>query len=117
MAAKPDPDNYGIAIQFDEGRASDGSSRIEMLSSVWAGNLYQGRRLNKIDGFGENGSIVMAAKEIPNEVFYKGSYNLVKNNKTGEYQLQLRGMLTLEPGDSSSQEQISTSLRCVNISN
>ena len=119
MAAKPGPDNYGISVNFDEGRASDGSARLEMLSSIWAGDLYQGQRINTADDFGKNGTVVLAAKQDATRVFYKGDYNLIKDGKTGKYALHLKGQMNLDPSDSSaaSFEPISTALPCVDISN
>lgn len=119
MAAQPASDNYGIAVQFDEHRASDGESRDEMLSTVWAGNLYQGTRLNKGDGLGKNGSIVMASKENSKNVFYEGTYSLVDGGTAGKYKMRLNGKLNLDPESSSINEgeNISTTLNCVDISN
>lgn len=117
MSSEPDPNNYGFAVQFDESR-SGASNRLEMLSSIWGGNLYQGLRLNKKDEFGKNGTVVMAAKEDSKKVFYKGAYNMIKNAKTGNYDLELLGQLNLDPtGPSSIFESISTKLECVDISN
>jgi hypothetical protein len=115
MAAKPDPDNYGISVQFDEGRSDDGSSRLETLSSVWQGSLFQGSRVNSKDGFGENGTITMAAKDDAKKIFYKGKYSLVAAGKG--YKLSLKGLLNVDPSDASSPETISTTLPCVDISN
>lgn len=118
MSATPGPNNYGISVQFDEMRAADGENRVEMLSSVWAGDLYQGSRLNKTDGFGQNGMIVMSLKENSEAVFYKGSYNLVLlDAKTQKYNLQLSGQLNTVPSEPSLAETVTTTLNCVNISN
>lgn len=118
MTAEPGPDNYGFAVQFDESRARDGESRLEVLSTVWAGNLYQGRRINSNHGFGENGTVVMTGKANANETLYNGSYNIIKDAKTGDYQLELKGDFNTTPGNSLPPvEQISTTLNCVNISN
>ena len=118
MAAAPGPDNYGLSVQFDEARAEDGMNRLEILSSVWGGDLYQGSRLNINDGFGENGTIIMAQKDDPKKSFYQGSYNVVQDATTGNYILQLLGKLNLDPNDLSEiPESISTTLPCINISN
>lgn len=117
MSSEPDPNNYGFAIQFDESRAAGGSNRLEMLSSIWVGNLYQGSRLNEEDEFGKKGTVVMAAKDDPKKIFYKGAYNMIVNAKTGNYDLELEGQLNLNPTDPSSFESISTKLQCIDISN
>jgi hypothetical protein len=118
MTATPGPNNYGISVQFDEMRASDGASRVETLSSVWAGDLYQGSRLNKTDGFGQNGTVVMTLKGNPKAAFYKGSYNLVLlDAETQKYDLQLKGQLNTVPSQPSMAEAVSTTLNCVNLSN
>jgi hypothetical protein len=115
MAAKPDPDNYGISLQFDEGRSEDGNNRLETLSTVWQSNLFQGSRVNSKDGFGENGTITLAAKDDAKRIFYKGKYNLVATGKT--YKLSLKGLLSVDPSDATSAVAISTNLPCVDISN
>ena len=111
MSAEPGPDNYGIAIHFDESRGNGGMSRIEVLSAVWAGDLYQGTRINESFQFGANGQVVMSLKNDSNKVFYKGAYNLVKKAGATGYDLQLKGELSLLG------EKIDTTLSCVDISN
>jgi hypothetical protein len=118
MSSKAGPENYGVSIQLDEGRAADGTSRVEMLSSVWAGDLYQGQRLNKNDGFGQMGIIVMADKTALKNVYYKGAYDLLQDSKTGKFSLQLRGLMNLEPASPHQMyETIKTTLKCTDISN
>ena len=117
ICAGPITARYQIAVQFDEARAN-GESRIEVLSSVWAGNLYQGSRINTGNGFGENGTVVMAAKNDPRKVFYRGRYNFVRDAESGGYKLQLKGKWNMSPVDSSAPfEFISATLDCSDISN
>lgn len=117
MSSTPGNDNYGIAVLFDEYRAGDGQSRQEILSSVWQTDLYQGSRMNRNDGFGKNGSIVLAAKDDSKKIFFSGKYNLVQNTKNQSYALQLNGRINLEPTANAPTDKINTSLKCVNISN
>lgn len=117
LAATPGPDNYGFAVQFDESRADDGESRNEMLSTVWAGKLYQGVRLNSNDDFGKNGTILMAAMAGKNAIFYKGTYNIIQNSKNYRYKLKLKGQLNTNPADVLSVQNVSTTLNCKDISN
>lgn len=117
MTSQPGPDNYGISIQVDEYRAAYGDTRAELLSSVWAGNLYQGIRLNENNGIAFSGEIVMASKSNAKEVFYAGTYKLAQDTE-GKYLLKLDGQLNLNPKDASLlKETVSTTLPCVNISN
>ncbi len=117
MSAKPGPDNYGFAIQLDEGRASDGVGRKEVLSSVWAGKLYQGSRLNKQLDVGQDGMIAMIAPGTKNKVFFTGHYNLMSDAKTATYKLQLQGAFNTEPTNPASKESIATVLDCTDLSN
>lgn len=118
MAAAPSPDNYGFAVQIDESRADDGASRNEMFSTVWAGNLYQGVRLNSDDDFGKNGTILMTAADDTNVIFFKGSYNVIQSSsKKFRYKLKLKGQLNTNPTDALSVQNVSTTLNCVDISN
>lgn len=119
MAATPGSDNYGFAVQFDESRAESGESRNEMLSTVWAGKLYQGVRLNNNDDFGKNGTISMAAANSTSEIFFKGSYELIQSraSKSYPYKLKLKGQMNLSPSDALSLQQVSTTLNCLDISN
>jgi hypothetical protein len=116
-SSKPGPDNYGFAVQFDESRGPNGDDRLEVLSTVWAGALYQGSRVNTKDDFGQNGTITMVGAD-GKSVFYKGTYNVVQNPKTHAYTMQLKGALSVDPTDTTiAPDAISTTLSCVNISN
>lgn len=108
-----DPDNYGISIIFDEAR-SGSDTRAEMLSSVFAGELYQG--IKEDSNWGDRQDITIAAKDDAKKIFFKGKYQVILNNKTGKSQLKLDGQLNLE-ADGSVGEAISTTLTCVDISN
>lgn len=115
MAAQPDPDNYGLAIQFDDGRASDGESRYEVLSSVWAGNLYQGSETNKSGDYPANHAIVLKARTGSAKTsFFRGTYSITEGGK----KLVLKGLFNTDPTmPSSKPTAISTTLDCVDISN
>ncbi len=108
-----DPDNYGISIIFDEAR-SGADTRAETLSSVFAGELYQGIKADS--NWGDKQEIMIAAKDDAKKVFFKGQYQVVSNNKTGKSQLKLDGQINLV-ADGSAGETISTTLKCVDISN
>ena len=112
MEQEPGPSNYGISVIFDEYR-SDGSIRNESLSSVFAGNLYQG--INIDSDWGEKQSITIASKADSKYIFFKGQYQVISNTN-GKYELTLVGQMNLEP-DGSAGEDISTTLGCVDISN
>lgn len=113
MSAQRGPDNYGFSIQFDEHRS--GAGRVELLSAVWAGDLYQGSRATDGTELGKNGVIALRSKEDPRAVFFQGKYNLVK--KGGVSQLALQGSMNLTPEDAATAEAVTTTLRCVDLSN
>ncbi|GEM_PF-4253224 len=104
-------DNYGISIILDEFR-SGADSRAEMLSSVFAGKLYQG--INANSNWGDKQDITITAKDDAKKIFFKGQYQVVFINSM--LQLKLDGQINLE-ADGSLGEVISTNLKCVDISN
>ena len=108
-----DSNNYGISVIFDEGR-SGADTRAEMLSSVFAGELYQGIKANS--NWGDKQDIAITAKGDAKKIFFKGKYQIVSDNKTGDTQLKLDGQINLN-ADGSAGEVISTTLNCVDISN
>lgn len=108
-----DPDNYGISIILDEGRAEAGT-RSETLSSVFAGQFYQGIKADS--NWGDMQDIAIAAKDDATKTFFKGKYQVVTNNTSDESQLKLEGRIHLR-ADGSAGEVISTTLNCVDISN
>jgi hypothetical protein len=113
MTKTPSPDNYGLAIQFDEHRNATGDGREEDLYAIWAGNLYQGVGVQKNDN-GFAGDVTVADKNNGKNVFFQGSYAFSGNLK----KLTLKGKLSLDPTDEGAQpEALSTTLDCVNISN
>ena len=115
MTSKPGPDNYGFAILFDDHRAEDGEGRLETLSTVWAGVLYQGADLNHTGVFGHKRAVVVTASDDVGRVFFKGKYNLIQNPKTGAYKMQLNGKMTIAQSEPT--QSISTTLLCTDISN
>lgn len=110
-----DGDKYGIAILFDDTRASDGESRNETLSTVWAGELYQGVRVNS-DDLGRKGPITMTHKERSEQVFFSGEYELIQT-RSGAYRLGINGEINLSPTtETSSSIPVATTLKCTDIS-
>ncbi|HVJ65400.1 MAG TPA: hypothetical protein VM901_09105 [Bdellovibrionota bacterium] len=119
-AAESGPDNYGFAVQLDESRGpvievGDESiqTRDELLSVVWAGSLYQGRvRKNEEATFGEGRTKLENA--TTKKFFFAGTYALDVKKGT----LKLEGGVNLSPNDKDSEVQkISTTLKCVDLSN
>ena len=116
--AESGPDNYGFAVQLDESRGpvievGDDTiqTRVELLSVVWAGSLYQGKVLqNEEATFGAGRTKL--ANPTTGSYFFAGTYELnVKKNT-----LKLQGQVNLSPGEGEGQA-VSTTLKCVNISN
>jgi hypothetical protein len=114
-----DPDNYGIVVDFMEGRASDGESRNETLSMIWAGDLYQATRLNKSDVMGSLSKIILTSKDQKKTLFFKGTYQLLPAaGAQADSKMELKGVLNETPYEkTASNSKVATVLTCVDLSN
>ena len=101
-----------LFIHFFESRASDGESRDEVLSNVYQGRLFQGKRLNKSAGNSTNAPIILRAGT---RIRFRGTYTLV--GPVGAYVMKLEGKLTDDPSARKvTYREVTVALPCVDLS-
>lgn len=104
--AKDGGDKVPLFVHFFESRAADGQSRNEVLSTVYQGQLFQGRHLNKSADPESRVPIVLGAKK---RVRFRGMYTW-----TGT-KLTLEGKVFDDPAKKAARD-VTAELICTDLS-
>ena len=104
----------GLFMHVLEHRAPDGESRVETVSTIYQGRLFQATSLNKAGDLARDVTVVMKERK---RVIYSGTYSLVRDPKAGSWTLHLRGTYDEDPGAKDSEKRaIDADLPCVDLS-
>jgi hypothetical protein len=108
--AKDGGDKIPLFIHMFESRASDGTSRDEVLSTIYQGVLFQATHLNKTGGFSTK---VKISLDNGKTTRFRGTYSLVQA-KNG-YALKLAGEVNDEPS-AKEFRSVTATLACTDLS-
>jgi hypothetical protein len=108
--AKDGGDKIPLFIHMFESRASDGTSRDEVLSTIYQGVLFQASHLNKTGGFSTK---VKISLDNGKTTRFRGTYSLVQAGNG--YALKLAGEVNDEPSGKEFRA-VSATLKCVDLS-
>jgi hypothetical protein len=101
-----------VFIHFFESRASDGESRDEVLSNIYQGRLFQGKRVNKSEPYSTNAPIVLKDGK---RVRFRGTYTL--GGPPDAHVMRLKGQLTDDPSARKvTYREVTVDLPCVDLS-
>jgi hypothetical protein len=105
-------DKEPLFIHMFENRASDGTSRDEMLSTIYQGVLFQGTHLNKTGAFSNNVKISLTSGKA---IRFRGTYSLVSAGNG--YSIKLVGEANDDPSaGNGSFRAVKATLPCVDLS-
>jgi opacity protein-like surface antigen len=108
--AKDGGDKIPLFIHMFESRASDGTSRDEVLSTIYQGVLFQASHLNKTGGFSTK---VKISLDNGKATRFRGTYSLVQAGNG--YALKLAGEVNDEPS-AKEFRAVTATLKCVDLS-
>ena len=110
--AKDGGDKIPLFIHMFESRASDGTNRDEMLSTIYQGVLFQATHVNKTGGFS---SKVKISLDHGKTTRFRGTYSLVQKGEG--YALKLDGEVNDDPSARKPEFRAATgTLPCVDLS-
>lgn len=110
--AKDGGDHIPLFIHMFESRAADGTSRDEVLSTIYQGVLFQADHSNKTGGFSTKVEITLVNGKATR---FRGTYSLAQAGDG--YALKLAGEVNEDPSAKNGEfRAVTGTLKCVDLS-